>query len=140
MPKSSIDSCTPSAFMSCSWLTASATSCMNRLSVSSSSRQAGGKPVSSSTSAIVATRFGSLNWRADRFTARRKVSSPAACQRFTCAHASRMTQAPIGTIRPVSSASAMKRCGATMPRSGCCQRSSASTPTMRPLAKSTCGW
>ena len=36
-----------------------------------------------------------------------------------------------GTIRPVSSASGMKRAGRTRPHSGCIQRTSASAPTMR---------
>jgi hypothetical protein len=41
---------------------------------------------------------------------------------------------PIGTIRPVSSASAMKRSGPTSPSSGCSQRTSASRPTIAPVS------
>ena len=41
---------------------------------------------------------------------------------------SRSTQRPIGTIRPISSASGMNSSGPTRPRSGWRQRSSASTP------------
>jgi hypothetical protein len=43
----------------------------------------------------------------------------------------RSAQSPIGTIMPVSSASAMKRPGSNRPQTGCCQRSSASTPMTR---------
>ena len=46
----------------------------------------------------------------------------------------------IGTIRPDSSASGMNWPGATMPSSGCCQRSSASKPPRRPSAALTLGW
>jgi hypothetical protein len=56
------------------------------------------------------------------------------------AQAVRITQAPIGTIRPVSSAMPMKRPGGTMPSSGCFQRISASMPTILPLFRSTWGW
>ena len=38
------------------------------------------------------------------------------------------TQSPIGTMRPVSSATGMKSSGGIMPRSGWCQRMSASKP------------
>ena len=43
-------------------------------------------------------------------------------------HASPSTQRPIGRIEPCSSAISMKSPGGTRPRSGCCQRTSASTP------------
>ena len=43
-------------------------------------------------------------------------------------------------MRPVSSATDKKSSGSIRPRRGCCQRTSASTPMMRPSAKSTCGW
>ena len=38
-----------------------------------------------------------------------------------------------GLINPVSSATGIKRKGATVPRSGCSQRNNASVPVMRPL-------
>ena len=44
-------------------------------------------------------------------------------QRAACAQASRTTQAPIGTIRPVSSATGMKSAGEISPRVGWFQRS-----------------
>ena len=54
--------------------------------------------------------------------------------------ASRSTQRPIGTISPVSSANGMKSPGTTSPRSGWCQRSSASIPATWPSASRTIGW
>jgi hypothetical protein len=51
-----------------------------------------------------------------------------------------MTHSPIGTMSPVSSATGMNWTGDTWPSSGLCQRSSASTPTSRPLPALTCGW
>ena len=52
----------------------------------------------------------------------------SACIERAWRQPSRSTQRPIGTIRPVSSASGMNCVGGTRPRSGWCQRSSASTP------------
>ena len=51
-----------------------------------------------------------------------------------------MTVAPTGTISPDSSRSGMNSAGDTRPRSGCFQRSSASTPTTRRVAADTRGW
>ena len=45
------------------------------------------------------------------------------------------THSPIGTMSPVSSASGMNSAGATSPRSGCCQRTSASAPTQRAVGE-----
>ena len=52
------------------------------------------------------------------------------CQTTARRQASRSTQVPSGTIRPVSSASEMNSPGPSRPRSGCCQRTSASRPTI----------
>ena len=52
----------------------------------------------------------------------------------------RAPTSPIGTTRPVSSASGMNSAGAISPRSGCCQRSSASAPTQRASERLTIGW
>src|SRR5258708_31150850 len=49
------------------------------------------------------------------------------------------TQAPIGTISPVDSANGMNCNGGTVPFSGCCHRSNASTPTRRSIASDTFG-
>jgi len=51
----------------------------------------------------------------------------------------RSTQAPSGTIRPLSSASGTNSAGATIPRVGCCQRNSASSPLMALLSRLTSG-
>ena len=45
------------------------------------------------------------------------------------------THRPSGTIRPVSSASGMNDSGGTRPRTGCCQRTSASKPTIRSVVE-----
>src|SRR3954471_13516881 len=55
-------------------------------------------------------------------------------------HASWRTHLPIGTMSPVSSAIGMNSAGETMPWPGRCQRTSASTPTISPLATETSGW
>ena len=47
-----------------------------------------------------------------------------------------MTHAPISSMMPISSASGMKTPGGTSPRSGCCQRTRASAPDERAVAKS----
>ena len=54
--------------------------------------------------------------------------------------ACRITQSPSGTISPLSSAISMNSSGGTIPRTGCCQRTSASSPRVRPVARSTMGW
>ena len=61
-------------------------------------------------------------------------------QRRSSRHASRRTHAPSAAIRPLASASGMKSNGGTTPRSGWCQRTSASTPRISPVARSIWGW
>ena len=51
-----------------------------------------------------------------------------------------MTHWPIGTISPVRSAGSRNSAGASRPRSGWFQRSSASTPTILRERISTIGW
>ena len=46
----------------------------------------------------------------------------------------------MGMIRPLSSATGMKRYGDTRPWPGCCQRTRASTPTVVTPSSSTTGW
>ena len=53
---------------------------------------------------------------------------------------SRSTQAPIGTIDPVSSATGMNSAGDTGPSVGLFQRSSASTAAISPVSSSNTGW
>ena len=50
------------------------------------------------------------------------------------------TQSPMGTMSPVSSAIGMKSSGGIMPRSGWCQRISASKPVTYSVFISTKGW
>ena len=72
---------------------------------------------------------GWWSWRAETLTltsARLPVALPSQPARLAARLLS--TQRPIGTIRPVSSASGMKSTGWIRPRSGCCQRTSASAP------------
>ena len=75
-----------------------------------------------------------MNWRADRLTdttiGRRAGPSGSHASWPPARQAVSRTQRPIGTIRPVSSASGMKASGGTRPRVGCCQRTSASNPTI----------
>jgi hypothetical protein len=96
-------------------------------------------PLASSASSTSHNRFGSANCRGDRLTAIVTGRRPRRCQTMFCAQASLSTQRPIGTIKPVSSASGMNCPGDTVPSSGWIQRSSASTPVIWPLAMSTLG-
>lgn len=50
------------------------------------------------------------------------------------------TQRVIMRMLPVYSAKEMKSAGETLPRVGCCQRISASTPAVSPFAKLNLGW
>jgi hypothetical protein len=97
-------------------------------------------PLASRASSMSCSRCGSANWRGERFTAIDTGRKPRRCHAMFCAHASFSTQRPIGTISPVSSASGMNCIGDTMPKSGCIQRSSASTPVICPVSVSTFGW
>ena len=57
-----------------------------------------------------------------------------------CRHAVSSTAAPMGTSRPVSSATAMNCAGASMPCCGCCQRNKASKPVTAAVSKPMTGW
>ena len=73
------------------------------------------------------TKSGCWISRAETLTQRKsgpRSRPPATASR----QASRRTQRPIGRIAPFSSAISMNSPGDTRPRSGCCQRTSASTP------------
>ena len=56
------------------------------------------------------------------------------------AQACLMTHSPSGTMKPISSASAMKAPGAIMPFSGWRQRISASKPLILLVSRWTTGW
>ena len=68
-------------------------------------------------------------------------SSPRADHATCWAHTAPITQSPIDSIRPVSSATGMNSEGGTSdPSSASYQRSSASSATSRPDAVSKIGW
>ena len=85
-----------------------------------------------------------MNWRAERLTDTNSGLSSGADRvaRHLAAwrHAVSRTHRPSGMIRPVSSASGMNASGGTRPRVGCCQRTSASKPTISVLSSVTIGW
>ncbi len=62
-------------------------------------------------------------------------SHSASCNSTVC-----ITHWSIWRTTPRSSAIGTNSDGVIMPRTGCCQRNSASTATMRPLRISTLGW
>jgi hypothetical protein len=70
----------------------------------------------------------------------RDVVAPEREQRAASSITRSSTNAPIGTMSPVSSATPMKRPGATKPCNGCRQRSSASSPVTRCDSMSMIGW
>jgi len=87
-------------------------------------------PDSSSAANTLGTRCASVNWRDVRLIDMHSEGKPSRCQATCCAHTVFSTQLPIGIISPVSSAKGRNLDGAMMPKSGWCQRSSASTPVM----------
>ena len=106
---------------------------ISALSVISSVRRSGARPVRARTPSTVWTMRGSSICRAERFDldgALRTLASGRGCQSRSCWHACSRTQAPMGMMSPLSSATGMKRYGGTSPWSGCCQRMRASTPTV----------
>ena len=65
--------------------------------------------------------------------------SPAFRHATICAQAARNTHSVRGLIMPILSAVLMNSSGGTWPSCGCCQRDSASTPIILPVATSTWG-
>ena len=114
-------------------------STMMRLSVTSRTRRSGGRPARASAAPTCSTMSGSWSWRAERLTLT-WVVAPGPDSFATRLQASSMTQRPIGTISPVSSASGMKAAGESRPRRGWRQRTRASAPTIVPEDSSTMGW
>ena len=90
--------------------------------------------------ATVSTKPRCCNCRAETFTATLTGGSPRARQVITWLQASRSTQAPAGTISPVSSSTGMNWSGITIGLPSGCQRSSASTPVTTPVTVCTLGW
>ncbi|MEN9486268.1 MAG: hypothetical protein RJB37_4148 [Pseudomonadota bacterium] len=85
------------------------------------------------------TNWGLANCEGETFTATGR-RMPASSQRRHCATASAITCWPSAPIRPACSATSMKAAGASRPRCGCCQRTSASTPVSARVRASTLGW
>ena len=108
----------------------------------SSVSEAAGSPDSASASRTSAAMSECWSCLTDRFTLIESDGSVGSSSWIwrPWRQASRSTQRPIGTIRPISSASGMKVSGPSIPRSGWCQRSSASTPLTPPSERFTSGW
>ena len=111
-------------------------SVISTLSVISRQSWSAGMPVSASTSATIADQVAVVEL-ADRDVDRHlepagRVPAPHST---AWRQASVSTQRPSGTIRPVASAMRMKSSGETMPRVGCCQRTSASKPMISPVGQ-----
>ena len=138
-PKSSIASCSPSARSSRSSGPIRSGSRSVADSVSSIVSSAGSTPATRSRSPSSAAKSGRSSSRGETLNDTRG-SSPSSRQVTICAASASITHAPIGSSRPISSAAGMKRSGCTSPRSGSCQRSSASIECSRPLAVHTIGW
>ena len=114
VPKSSSAKLTPIAVSRASTSITAGFSARNRLSVISSSSRSGPIWWRASAAAITSGRLASSTCTADRLT----DTFTCAGQRVAQASASLITQAPIGTIRPVSSATGTKSSGETTPSSG----------------------
>ena len=140
MPKSSMASVTPRRCSSCSTAVVCSAFCITMLSVTSSSTRLAGTPVSSSTERSTEGRSPRSSCSTDTFTAMATSCRPWWRQRLRVAQASRSTHSPIGRIRPDSSASGMNTAGEISPSSCEFQRSSASTPVMRPSIRLRRGW
>ena len=142
MPKSSRTSRTPISFSASSEAIALADSSTRTLSVISRRRWTGSRPVRATISATVAGRSRWATWRAERLTATSKgrASGRCSCQARIWRQARSCTQRPIGSIRPLSSAIETNSAGSSRPRSGCCQRTSASSPLISPERRLTTGW
>jgi hypothetical protein len=107
------------------------------VTISSTSNRSAGTLQVLRHEAMVVIRLGSCKLRAERFTATLR-SSPAWCQSRHCRSARLSTQAVSDRMIPVCSASGMNWSGGMIPRSGCCQRTSASTPAIRSVLSRTC--
>ena len=123
-------------------MTGACASSSRTLSVISSASEPGARPWRSIVSATRAGNAALASWRGLVLT---HISSGSArgnrcCQPATSRHAVVSTQSPSAPISPESSATGMNSTGSSSPRSGCCQRASASTAATLPSASSTIGW
>ena len=111
------------------------------VSVISTHSRPGSRPLTARASSIASRSPVSASWRAETLT--RMVSGRsgrAAAQAAAWAQAWRSAQSPMSRIRPVSSATSTNRSAVHTEPSGWCQRSSASTAIIVPVARSTSGW
>ena len=113
VPKSSIAMVTPRARSRRSVPMSASASSSIMLSVISSVSPPGPMPVCSRMVATLSSRWGSWTWAAERFTLIRKPSGRRSRSRHAASwrHASPSTHRPMGTMRPVSSATGTKWSG-----------------------------
>ena len=121
--------------------TVASMSSMSALSVISRQRSPGGSAQERSAATTWSAMERLRSCRAETFTdiISGRPDEGWSSHRRAWAQASSSTHAPSRSTSPVSSASGMKPAGATSPRLGCCQRTSASNPTRSPSAWTT-GW
>ena len=100
----------------------------------------GGRPLRWMSSPTRMSRPGCSSCRGDTLIDRRSCSRPRSRHRCSWVTAVCSAHSPMGWIRPVSSASGMKRSGDNRPSCGWFQRSKAPMPAMRPVASSIWGW
>ena len=105
--------------------------CISTASVISSSSRCGASRDDASAPSTAGSRPLLANWVGDRLTATQMSSGHFAAS----SHADLMTHSPSATIRPISSATGINSTGDTMPRSGWCQRSSASQQRTSPCVQ-----
>ena len=112
------------------------------LSVSSTTRQAGSRPIAASVVNTSVTTSGCRIWRADTLTLISSVPRSGYCapQSRACVIAVVMTQRPRSRIRPLSSATRMNSSGPTGPWTGWSHRASASKPVSDPVRSEKIGW
>ena len=110
-------------------------------SVNSRQRVAGSAPERSSASRTTVTVSLWRHWRGLRFT-HTTAGSPgrSAAHIAACRAAEPIAHAPIGNIRPASSATSRNSPGVTRPRLRWPQRSSASQPMIEPERRRKAGW
>ncbi len=122
---------TPSVFSLSSVASTSSVFCISTLSVSSITRLPGSSEEILSAFWTSAQMSDCESCTAETLTDTRtwRPSGRRACHTWTSRQACASTQRPSVTICPVCSATGMNSAGSTRPRAGCCQRTSASTPS-----------
>ena len=134
-----METSTPEIRSWANWAAARSGSSATLVSVSSSTSRSGARPAAASASCTSATSEPVPKWAALMLTAVTSVR-PASSHAAVCRVASPSTHRVSGTTMPFCSASGMKSHGMSSPRSGCCQRTSASTPVTSPVVRCSTGW